>query len=253
MGKGSWSSTITTGAPDNRRRLALLLGTVGVVAHNWWVVIYPLGWMPSWHALISEAEASDQPHSRLLSNIDIVVGVLVMAGVLLVGREYRNRRGRVLWWLALAWGLFGLLEGAFPLACSPSTNLVCEEAEWRFELAYHHYVHMGSGVLEYLSANLIAILAWRMNSLGWMSRFGRWMTIAMVVCYPFMGWTFFTHRWSTISEAMFFVMYSTTVGAVLWFRPPGGGSTSLLADDAVGDGSLGNGRRDTVHHGAVEH
>ena len=204
---------------DLRRRLALALGTVGAIAHNWWVVIYPLGWMPSWHALISEAEATDQPHGQFLSTIDIIVGVFVIAGVLLVGREYRGRRGRVVWWLALSWGFFGMLEGIFPLACSPSTNKVCEDAEWKFELAYHHYVHMGAGVVEYLSANLVAIMAWRVGSLGWLSRFGKWMTLAMVVFYPFMGATFFLHKWSTITEALFFVMYSTTIGAVIWYRP----------------------------------
>ena len=91
-----------------RRRVALTLGTVGVVAHNWWIVIYPLGWMPSWHALISEAEASDQPHSRLLSNIDIVVGVLVMAGLLLVWREFDGREPQLVEVLTndrLAWTL----------------------------------------------------------------------------------------------------------------------------------------------------
>ena len=204
---------------DRRWTVALILGTAGVALHNWWVVIYPLGWMPSWNALISEAEATDQPHGWLLSGIDIAVGVLVIAGVLLVGRHYRARRGRVVWWFALSWAFFGMLEGVFPLACSPSSNKVCENAEWKFQLAYHHYVHMGSGVIEYFSANLVAIMAWKVGSLGWLSKFGKRMTIAMISLYPFMGATFFTHRWSSITEAIFFLMYSTTIGAVLWYRP----------------------------------
>lgn len=215
---GFWAGVRHDLATDRRWGWAAVIGTIGVVLHNWWVVIYPLGWMPSWHALISEAEATDQPHGWLLSGIDIVVGVLVIAAVLLIRHHYWGRAGRVVWWFALSWAFFGMLEGIFPLACSPSSNKVCEDAEWKFELAYHHYVHMGAGVFEYVSANLVAILAWRISSLGWLSRFGKWMTIVMIVCYPFMGATFFTHRWSTISEAIFFVLYSTTIGAVIWYR-----------------------------------
>ena len=214
---------------DRRWTLGVVLGTAGVVLHNWWIVIYPLGWMPSWHALISEAEATDQRHGRFLSNLDIVVGVLVIAGVLLVGHQYRARRGRIVWWFALSWAFFGMLEGVFPLACSPSSNKVCEDAEWKFELAYHHYIHMSTGVIEYFSANLVAIMAWRVASLDWLSRFGKWMTIAMISLYPFMGATFFLHRWSSISEATFFVMYSTTIGAVLWYRP---GAVTTFGDPA---------------------
>lgn len=227
-----WSRLRQDLAADRQWRWAVILGTIGVVAHNWWVVIYPLGWMPSWHALISEAEATDQVHGRLLSNIDIVVGIFVIAGVLLVRRTYWGRPGRAVWWFALSWGFFGMLEGVFPLACSPSSNKICEDAEWKFELAYHHYVHMGAGVLEYLSANLVAILAWRTPSLGWLSRFGKWMTIVMICAYPFMGATFFTHKWSTISEALFFILYSTTTGAVLWYRRRNGEPLSAAPEPA---------------------
>lgn len=213
----AWNST------DWKWRLAAGLGLTGVLLHNWWIVIYPLHWMPSWHALISEAEATDQPHGWLLSSLDIVVGVLVITALLLRSRVFLSRLkgvGRAVWWWAMTWAVAGLLEGAFPMACSPSTNRSCEEVEWKFRLAVHHYVHMGSGVVEYLAATFVVIAAWRARRLGWLSRFGKWMTISLLVAYPFIALTFFTHRWSTISEAAFFVMFSVIIGAVISYRPP---------------------------------
>lgn len=204
---------------DRRWTIAAVLGTAALIAHNWWIVIYPLGWMPSWNALISEAEATNQPHGWLLSGIDIAVGVTVLVVLWLRRPAWAGRTGIAVWWWSVSWAFFGTLEGIFPLACSPSTDKVCEDAEWKFGLAYHHYVHMGSGVIEYVAATFVAIAAWRTPSLGWLHRFGKTMSIALLVAYPFIGLTFFTHRLSTISEAAFFAMFSVINGAVIWYRP----------------------------------
>lgn len=80
---------------------------------------------------------------------------------------------------------------------------------------------MGSGVVEYLAATFVVITASRSPRLGWLSRFGKWMTIGLLVAYPFIALTFCTHRWSTISEAVFFVMFSVIIGSVVCYRPPG--------------------------------
>ena len=153
--RAAWTRGREAFASDWRFRWAVILGLLGVVLHNWWVVIYPLDWMPSWHALISEAEATNQPHGWLLSGLDIAVGVLVITALLLRSRVFLYRLrgvGRAVWWWAMTWAVAGLLEGVFPMACSPSSDRQCEKVEWSFRLAIHHYVHMGSGVVEYLAA-----------------------------------------------------------------------------------------------------
>jgi len=218
-GRRIWNALIA----DRRRTLAISLGALGILLHNWWIVIYPLHWMPSWNALISEAEATNQPHGGLLSALDIAVGVLVIVALLLQAKVFLGRLrgvGRAVWWWAMTWAVAGLMEGAFPLACSPSSDKKCEHVEWTFRLAVHHYVHMGSGVVEYLAATFVVIAAWRCRKLGWLSRFGKAMTITLIVAYPFIAVTFFTHRWSTISEAVFFVLFSAIIGAVISYRPP---------------------------------
>lgn len=207
---------------DGARRAWLaggLLGTLGLLAHNWWVVIYPIGWMPSFDALISEASATDQPHGWLLSGIDIGVGVALVAALFLCRRTWLQHGRASVWWWSLVWALGGLVEGVFPLACSPSTNRTCEDAEWAFELAAHHYVHMAAGVVEFVAASIAILLVWRTPALGWLSRLGAWLSLGILVVYPFLGLAFFTHRLSSIPEAVFFVMFSSAMGAVVWWRP----------------------------------
>ena len=63
--RAAWTRGRDAFASDWRFRWAVILGLLGVVLHNWWVVIYPLDWMPSWHALISEAEAQAKDEGRV--------------------------------------------------------------------------------------------------------------------------------------------------------------------------------------------
>ena len=135
----------------------------------------------------------------------------------------------------MTWAVAGLLEGVFPMACSPSSDRQCEKVEWSFRLAIHHYVHMGSGVVEYLAATFVVIAAWRSRRLGWLSRFGKWTTITLIAAYPFIALTFFLHRWSTISEAAFFVIFSTIIGCVVLYRPPAEGSAGHAATQTADD------------------
>ena len=202
-------------------RLAVVIGALAIALHNWWIYVYPAGWMPqgSFHALISEASASDQPHGSLLSGFDIAVGIALLVAF---GLRYRywSRVSLAMWVYGILWALGGLFEGIFPMQCASTPDKVCEKAELRFTLPVHHYLHIGLGVLEFAGGTFMILRARRMNSLGWLHRLGRVLTVAMLAWYPLIGLTFFTKKWQGITEPVFFVIFSVIGGAVLWYREP---------------------------------
>jgi hypothetical protein len=207
----AWSST-------QRWKLAVAIGAVAVALHNWWVVVYPAGWMPSFNALISEASASDQPHGQLLTTLDVVVGALLVVALVLRWRDWSSGPGRAVWWWTLVWATAGGLSGVFPMACSSTDNRACGRAEWRFSLPVHHYLHLGFGVWEFLGASFAILVAWRTPALGWLSRLGARLSVAMLVFYPFMGLTFFTKHLAAVTEPIFFAIFSTIGMAVICYR-----------------------------------
>ena len=197
----------------------MVLGAIAIVLHNWWVYVYPAGWMPhhSFHALISEASASDQPHGTLLSVFDIIVGVLLLVAFAFRYRAW-SRTSMAMWIYGILWAVGGLLEGIFPMQCASTPDKACGKAELRFTLPVHHYLHIGLGVLEFAGGTFMILRARRMSTLGWLHRLGRRLTVAMLIGYPLIGLTFFTKHWQGIMEPFFFVIFSIIGGAVLWYR-----------------------------------
>jgi hypothetical protein len=202
-------------------RIAVVLGALAIALHNWWVYIYPAGWMPhhSFHALISEAAAVDQPHGRLLSMLDVIVGIALLVAFGLRWRFWK-RTSIVMWIYGVMWALGGLFEGIFPMECASTPDKACGKAELKFTLPVHHYLHIGLGILEFAGGSFMILKAWKTPAYGWLARLGRWLAVSLLVCYPLIGLTFFTKHWQGIMEPVFFVIFSIIGGAVLWYRTP---------------------------------
>ena len=69
-----------------RLTAAKVLGVAGVVAYNWWVVVpFVPGLMPSVNGFFSDLEATAARMHALMSDADLIAGVLMAAALLLRG------------------------------------------------------------------------------------------------------------------------------------------------------------------------
>ncbi len=81
---GFRQSSVSDGSA--RLTAAKALGVAGVVAYNWWVVVpFVPGLMPSVNGFFSDLEATGRPHAALMSDADMIAGVLLVAALLLRG------------------------------------------------------------------------------------------------------------------------------------------------------------------------
>ena len=63
-----------------------MLSVGGVLAYNWWVVVpFVPGMMPSVNGFFSDLEVNGRPYAGLLSDADMLAGVLMVAALLLLG------------------------------------------------------------------------------------------------------------------------------------------------------------------------
>jgi Protein of unknown function (DUF998) len=207
-----------------RRALAAVLGVAGLVVYNWWVAVV-LGWigkpgggrlLASTDSLFSDLEATGRPEAALLSHLDVVGGLLLVGALLLRGSAGPDGPRREWRWL-LCFGLAAAVGGLFPYVCAEGVDAACRSAEWHLHLPPRHYVHVVSGIIEFLAASGAVLLAWRRTSgqPGWVGRAVRVIGVALVVGYPLLGLTYLSDRLGALVEPVFFVAFSAIVAVEL--------------------------------------
>ncbi len=229
-----------------RLRTAKVLGVAGVLAYNWWVVVpFVPGLMPSANGFFSDLEATGRPHADLMSDADLVAGLLLLAALLLRGSTARNGIRREWKWL-VAFAVAGAVGGRYPYACSEGLSETCRQLEWHLQLPIHHYVHVVSGIAEFATLTVAAVIAFRRTRHDGTpeARVYGVVVKALVLGYPLLGLVYLTDRLGTLVEPLFFISFSAVVLAELFepirrhealsWRQRGSERELPVADAAVG-------------------
>ena len=230
MGRGA--ADTATGArtsggvarPGDRPRYALAraagagaLGTAGLVAYNWWLLV-PLrpGLMTSPDELFSNLEVTGQPYAVLMQHADLAAGLLLLAAFALTWPG-RSRPRRVEWLSMLGFAAAGALGGLYPEVCADAIDAACRRLEYRFELPAAQYIHMAAGIGEF-AAITVAVFCAAARTRGTRGRFARIYQVlarAALLAYPLLGAAYLTDRLGGIMEAVFFAGFTVMVGTQL--------------------------------------
>jgi len=235
---------------QDRARLvaAKALGVVGVLAYNWWVVVpFVPGLMPSANGFFSDLEATGRPHASLMSDADLAASLLLAAALLLRGSTVGHSVRREWKWL-MAFALSGAIGGRYTYSCAEGLSATCRQMEWHLQLPVHHYVHVVSGIAEFVTLTVAAVIAMRRtrNDGTPESRLYTGVVTTLVVGYPLLGLVYLTDRLGTLVEPIFFVTFSVMVLAEL-FEPVGRRTAPVRARQTESPTEAD--RRRTVRHG----
>ncbi len=203
-----------------RLRAAKVLGVAGVLAYNWWVVVpFVPGLMPSANGFFSDLEATGRPHAALMSDADLIAGLVLLAALLLRGSTAQNGIRREWKWL-VAFAVAGAIGGRYPYACSEGLSEACRQMEWHLQLPIHHYIHVVSGIAEFATLTTAAVIAFRRTRQDGTPEARTYVAAvtALVVGYPLLGLVYLTDRLGTLVEPLFFITFSAVVLAEL-FEP----------------------------------
>jgi len=217
-----------------RLNAAKVLGVAAVLAYNWWAVVpFVPGLMPSVNGFFSDLEAVGRPHASLMSDADLVAGLLLVAALLLRGSTSRHGV-RSEWKWIVAFALAGAIGGRYPYACSEGLSATCRQMEWHLQLPVHHYVHVCSGIAEFAAITVAAVIALRRTRHEGTVEAHAYAAIvaALVFGYPLLGLVYLTDRLGTLVEPVFFVAFSAMVLTEL-FEPIRGGAASSWAERAA--------------------
>jgi hypothetical protein len=206
-------------APDSadqaaaRLTAARILAVGGAVAYNWWVVVpFVPGLMPSVNGFFSDLEATGRPHAQLMSDADMLAGLLRVAGLLLRG-PFSGGEVRREWKWMVAFAVAGGIGGRFPYACSEGLSASCRAMEWHLQLPLHHYIHVVAGIAEFATLTVAAVLAMRRTT-GQATRAARMYRLlvrVLVVAYPLLAAVYLTDRLGTLVEPIFFAVFTAMV------------------------------------------
>ncbi len=205
-----------------RLTAAKLVGVTGVLAYNWWVVVpFVPGLMPSVNGFFSDLEASGRPHAPLMSDADLIAGVLMAAALLLRGSNASGAVRKEWKWLML-FAIGGAVGGRYPYACSEGLSATCRTLEWHLQLPIHHYVHVVAGITEFATLTTAALIAMRRTrGQGTIeARIYSGLVKALAIGYPFLGLAYLTNRLGTLVEPVFFAAFSVMILAEV-FEPIG--------------------------------
>jgi hypothetical protein len=146
---------------SGRLAAAKVVGGAGVLAYNWWVVVpFVPGLMPSVNGFFSDLEVSGRRHALLMSDADLVAGVLMAAALMLRGSKAQGDVRKEWKWL-MAFAIGGAVGGRYPYACAEGLSAACRNLEWHLQLPIHHYVHVFAGITEFATLTTAAVIAMR--------------------------------------------------------------------------------------------
>ncbi len=192
---------------------ARVLVVAGVVSYNWWVVVpFVPGLMPSVNGFFSDLGATGRPHAALMSDADMLAGVLLLAALFLRGARAEGGPRREWKWM-VAFTAAGFVGGRFPYACSEGLSATCRQMEWHLQLPVHHYIHVVAGIAEFATLTTAAFIAMRRTRHSG-TRIGRLyatLVTVLVISYPLLGAVYLTDRLGTLVEPIFFVVFSVMV------------------------------------------
>ena len=151
----------------------------------------------------------------------------------------------------MVFAVAGAVGGRYSYACSEGLSATCRSMEWHLRLPVHHYVHIASGIVEFVALTTAAVMAMR-RTRGDGTRQARFYAAAvrvLAVCYPLLGVVYLTDRLGILVEPIFFVTFSAVV-LVEVFEPIRHGANGHGADGHGADGPLWAER--AVDRGAAE-
>jgi Protein of unknown function (DUF998) len=189
---------------------AKVVAVAGVAAYNWWVVVpFVPGLMPTVNGFFSDLEATGRPHAGLMSDADMAAGILMAAALLLRGSAGPHGARREWKWM-MAFAVAGAVGGRFPYACSEGLSAACRTQEWNLQLPLHHYVHVVSGIAEFVTLTTAAVIAMRRTRSDGTreSHIYSGLVKVLIVSYPILGAVYITDRLGTLVEPIFFIAFS---------------------------------------------
>lgn len=201
---------------------ARTIAVAGVIAYNWWVVVpFVPGLMPSVNGFFSDLEATGRPYSSWMSDADIVAGVLLVSALLMRGSRAQGGPRREWTWM-VAFAAAGAVGGRFPYACSEGLSATCRQMEWHLQLPVHHYIHVVSGIAEFATLTVAAVIAMRRTraSGAAIAPLYAGLVKALIIGYPLLGAVYISDRLGTMVEPIFFIVFSVMVLAEV-FEPLG--------------------------------
>ncbi|HVX58248.1 MAG TPA: DUF998 domain-containing protein [Candidatus Saccharimonadales bacterium] len=108
------------------RGISAVFVLAGILLNNWIVGIFI-----NWHLFtsggsVSEFSAANQPHSWLFRVLDVVAGLMILAGSIILFRYARNHRfARIISISGMILGPANCLDALLPLPCSGTVNPDC--------------------------------------------------------------------------------------------------------------------------------
>jgi hypothetical protein len=192
------------------------------VAYNWWVFVpFVPGLMPSVNGFFSDLEATGRSHAALMSDADLVGSTLILAALLLRGSASGSGARREWKWM-VGFAVAGAVGGRYPYACAEGLSASCRQLEWHLQLPLHHYLHVASGIAEFATVTVAAVLAMRRTRGNGTQQARVYAGIVKVLAigYPLLGIVYLTDRLGTLIEPVFFLTFSSMVLAEL-FEPAG--------------------------------
>lgn len=196
-----------------RRRVASTLALAsGLVLFNWWLA---LPWLVPrdgmFDRLISDATATGSPNATTIRLLEGGGAALLMLALVLRGPDDREGRVRPDWWCLVGLVAFEALGAIFVEACQSGTDRACFDRELAFELEWHHYVHIGVGVVEWTFALLAAWFGWRrLRGSARGQALGALLLFAPIVLVP-LAVAFVTHRLFALVEFTIYAAFSVSL------------------------------------------
>jgi len=246
----SWRGPVAPRSPDARRGPAawrrpagITVGAAGVALYNWWVVVgLHSHLMTSPDELFSDLEATGRPDASLLQGLDLAAGLVLIAALLLRGREGPDG-ARAEWPWLVGFATAGAVGGHFAYACPEGISASCRSAEWRLALPPHHYVHVLAGIVEFATATVAVYLAWQRTRAVERptTRAVRWTGRTLVAAYPLLGLAYLTDRMGAFVEPVFFLSFSVMVLVELAEPVPGGTRATGAPRTAPAQAGAGSG------------
>jgi len=233
LGFSSGGSRVgTSGITTARVDLARAMGIGGVVAYNWWVAVpFIPGLMASRNEFFSDLEVPGLRDADLMQRADLVAGVLLLVAMLLRGASGRQGTRREWKWL-VAFAAAGAIGGRFPYVCSEGLSATCRNLEWHLQLPLHHYIHVASGIAEFLFLTVAVVVAVRRTrgETTPEARAFRVILKALIVGYPLLGFVYLSDHWGAFVEPIFFVSFSAMI-IVSLFEPLRRATVPAAVDD----------------------
>ncbi len=198
-----------------------VLGVVGLLVYNWWVVVAVNGnLVTNTDEFFSDLEAVGRPDANILQHLDLVAGLTLLAALLLRGSRSRGVVREEWPWL-LGFAAASAVGGQFAYTCSEGLSAACRRAQWHLDLPLHHYLHVLSGIVEFATITVAIFLAWKRTrtSATVVAHIIKWSGVTLALAYPLLAVAYLADHYGAFVEPVFFICFSLTVTVELLEAP----------------------------------